>query len=159
MPLPIRDFAGVDQGPANVAGPQLAAGFFALARIHIGTGGMPNVSPVLPTGVAGHTPTGTPAVYGFPGLSATLIGTGLYDIRFPPTRLAAISAQVRAPSGVFLIPNVQRGPAYSGIARLHVGGIPATSPAAGTVPQNAPTGTVFELTFLVGPTSNAPVTF
>ena len=151
-----KDFDSTEQFPANVAGPQLAGGFFALARIIIGTGGMPIPQPRMGTGTA--TPTGFTAVQ-FAGFSATFIGTGTYDIRHPTARLMGIQAQVRAASDNYFVANVIRENTHpgSGIARLQIGQPPVAGGQIKSV--NAPSGTMIELLFTGSSKTTAPLAF
>jgi hypothetical protein len=115
--------------------------------------------------------------YGFPGFSATLVGTGLYDCRFPST--AALGARIfphamgpeaKGPTGARLGPQgsgAQIGAAPGFAAHMsHVGGqsgfaflnvvSPFVSPSGAVGPTGArymfpPTGSSVNLQFLASP--------
>ncbi len=115
--------------------------------------------------------------YGFPGLTATLVGTGLYAIGFPATVAAgmriyphAMGPEPKGPTGAFLGPQGSGGYAGSvpgfNVHMSHVGGqsgtalLSTTSPLVnpsgavgptGTTRIFPPTGSVVNLQFLASP--------
>jgi hypothetical protein len=115
--------------------------------------------------------------YGFPGISATLIGTGVYDIRYPVAAERgvriyphAMPPELKGPTGALLPPAGSGGVPDFGVHMSHVGaqsgwarlnttsnkltasgaiaGVPSGSPSQ---PINPPTGAVINLQFLVSP--------
>lgn len=114
--------------------------------------------------------------YGFPGLSATLVATGLYDIRYP--QAAALGVRIyphamgpegKGPTGALIGP---QGSGFQGalpgfnVHMSHVSGpsgsalLNTTSPLVnpsgavgptGTTPIRPPTGSIVNLQFLVSP--------
>ena len=109
--------------------------------------------------------------YGFPGISATLIGTGLYDIRFPvaaergvriypeavPGAVSGTAVPPTVPTGA--LPqfgvNMHRVSGQSGSAYLSTTTVSPTPSAVGAATGlrhiNAPTNSVINLQFLVSP--------
>ena len=153
----------VDQFPANMAGTLGQHSFLSLARIHIGTGGLPVPTRNFATGV----PTGLRTVYGFDGLGATLVGTGLYELSHPPANIASVFPQFVGMSGHAgqLTPQWSPGNSASGVARIQatrsfVGGTGAplapsptggANPSGFNMPFNPPSGTRFDVLFFVNP--------
>ena len=116
--------------------------------------------------------------YGFPGLSATLVGTGLYDIRYPnaaPRGVRiyphAMGPEPKGPTGAFLGPqssgtsgatpgfnvNMSHIGSQSGSALLNVTS-PLVNPSGSVGPTGSrlmypPTGSIVQLQFLVSPIS------
>lgn len=115
--------------------------------------------------------------YGFPGFSATLVGTGLIDIRYPVAvergvRIYphAMPATPRGPTGAQLPANGSGGVVQFDMNMSHVGGqsgsallntttsrqvasgFPGTTPSGAVIqPVNPPTGSIINLQFLVSP--------
>lgn len=145
--MPLTDFSSlVQQSPLNSAGLLYEGGMRAIGRIHLtGSGGL----------------VGT--AYGFPGFSATLIATGIYDIRTPPVRAWSVNPVISTPTGGHNFDvRMERGVgtainrtyAPSGIGRLVVLNGPVSLGASGTnggsgtrLPANPPSGTVVDLQF------------
>jgi hypothetical protein len=126
---------------------------FGVLKIHTGTGGMVGPGRVI---ASGGTQTGVPAVYGMPGCSVTMIGTGLYDIRHPPIQMLTVIPTVSAPSGQFWAANIEKQPSggtASGIMRLNVGRN-AGPGASGIQPAAPPSGVRFDLVFFAHPTNS-----
>lgn len=151
--MPITDFDSlVAQYPANAGGLLGPGSFRVLGRIHFGgaSGGL----------------VGT--AYGFPGFSATYVGTGAYDIRTPPARMWSVNPVISTATGRHSYDarmergvgtSVTRTYAPSGIARLVILNGPVATSASGTsmgsgtrTPANPPSGTVVDLQFDVYPT-------
>ena len=98
--------------------------------------------------------------YGFPGLSATLVGTGLYDIRYPTVAQRGmriypmpVGPEPKGPTGALIGPQgsgfVLTTPGFE--ARLsHVGGQSGSALLNITSPLFNPSGAV-------GPTGSRPV--
>lgn len=150
MPQP-TDFASlINQQPLNSAGLLGASAFRVAGRIHFtGSGGM----------------VGT--AYGFPGFSATLVGTGVVDVRTPPTRMWTVNPVISTATGFHSYDarmergvgtSVSRTYAPSGMARLVILNGPIATSGSGTsqgsgtrVHANPPSGTVVDLLFDVYP--------
>lgn len=129
-------FAEVAQFPLNVAGSRGEGAFLGLERMFF-------------QGQTGLVST----MYGIPGVSATRIATGTYQIAHPPAIAADIIPSVQAPSGMYFQANVSSHTARSGIAILQF-----FQEAAGTLVSsgygpliNPPTGTQVKLLFFVSP--------
>ncbi len=144
----------VGQYPANGGGTLGQNLILSTASVHIGTGGLPVPTRNFATGVA----TGLRTVYGFEGLGATLVGTGLYEITHPPANIARVFPQYVGPSGHFgnVAPQWSPGNSASGVVRLQVTtqnsntGMAAPSGAM-RYPFNPPSGTRLDLLFFVNP--------
>ena len=162
MPTQNPDFASVTpQFPLNSAGAFGPNALIAQGRFYTASGGMVGLGQVSPSGV----PTGikNAGPQGWPGMGATLVGTGRYNIMHPPATVVSLGADIATPSGVFLMANQFRGsasgfsgdatlpgfPAQTGITQLQVfGGVPTGN----MQPVNPPTGTRFDLRLTVAPT-------
>lgn len=147
----------VGQYPANAAGTLGQNAMLALGRLHIGTGGMPVPTRNFATGI----PTGLRTVYGFEGLGATLLGTGLYELQHPPANIAAVIPQYVGLSGMAgnLTPQWSPGNSASGVVRIQAtrqfsSGSGATPPSGFAAPFNPPSGTRFDVLFYVNPTND-----
>jgi hypothetical protein len=94
-------------------------------------------------------------MYGVPGVSATRLSTGVYQIAHPPSVGADIIPAVQAPSGMFFQANITKHTAKSGIAELHFFQEAANTGAPSGFGQfiNPPTGTQVKLLFFVSPYS------
>ena len=154
-----QDFGSrVRQQPLNSAGFLGEHSAMALARIHIGTGGLPVPTRTNPTGV----PTGLRTVYGFDGLGATLVGTGLYEITHPPVNVMSVFPQYVGPSGhtANLTPQWSPGNSASGVVRIQATtfntptGTANPPSGASRIPFNPPSGTRFDLLFFANPTND-----
>lgn len=145
------DFSSVSyQGPLNAGGLMGPNSQRIVGRIHFsGSGGM----------------VGT--AYGFPNFSATLVGTGIVDVRTPVSAMWSVNPVISTATGQHgfdarmergVGTSVDRTYAPSGIARLVILS-PASRGASGTnqgsgmrPPGNPPSGTVVDLQFDVFPT-------
>lgn len=144
MPVPTQiGFNNTPQTPMNAAGVFGQRPFEALASFQVGTGGMPSVGRIIPSG--GGQPTGIPAIAGFPGFAATLVGPGTYDITFPPFQNGTINPIMAHPSGGAMSAQFMynRGDTGSGVAKL----VTRTGSGVGA----APSGTRIDLQFYVSP--------
>lgn len=145
----------VGQYPANMAGTLGQNSFLALARVHIGTGGLPVPTRNFATGIA----TGLRTVYGFEGLGATLVGTGTYELSHAPANIAAVFPQYVGPSGTQanITPQWSVGNSASGVVRLQVtkpfvgASGPNNAPSGFTTPFNVASGSRFDVLFYVNP--------
>lgn len=148
----------VGQYPANMAGTLGQNAFLATASVHIGTGGLPVPTRNMATGI----PTGLRTVYGFEGLGATLVGTGLYEIQHPPANIARVFPQYVGPSGAgaLLTPQWSPGNSASGVVRIQaqspvvgsgIAGAQVPSGALGYRPVMLPSGSRLDLLFFVNP--------
>lgn len=153
--MPAPNISGLGQYPFNSAGTLGQHAAWAVGKIHIGTGGMPQPGRFT---ASGGTVTGVPAVYGFPGFTATFLGSGTYDIRHPPCQVVSVIPAVSAPSGQFFAANVLKTPSggsASGIMTLQV---QRTGPTGGFTSPLPPSGTRFDLHFLFSPTNDQGLT-
>lgn len=149
--MPTPNISGLGQYPANSGGVLGPNEVHALAKIHIGTGGMPGTGRVV---ASGGTITGIPAVYGFPGFTATYIGSGTYDIRHPPCQIVSVIPSISAPSGQFFGANVLKTPSggsASGILTLQTA---RTANPSGFASAVLPSGTRIDLHFWFSPTND-----
>lgn len=160
--MPNPDFgSNVGEYPLNSGGTLGQHSVGALARIHIGTGGLPVPTRTNPTGI----PTGLRTVYGFNGLGATLVGTGLYELTHPPANIAAVFPQYVGLSGHGgqLTPQWSPGNSASGVVRIQAfqagvnTGMAAPSGAL-RQPFNPPSGTRFDVLFWVNPRNDQGLT-
>lgn len=166
------DFASVvPQFPLNAGGIFGQNGILSYGRFYTGSGGLPAVGQIIgPTGIA--TGIKNNAVAGWPGIGATLVGTGRYNIMHPPATIVSLDAKAATPSGVSLNVNefhgvatgfagTQPGPggglAGTGITQIQVFG----GNAGGTGAQqltNPPTGTRFDLLLYTAPNNTQGLT-
>lgn len=145
------------QSPPRAAGTLGQNAVLALSRIHIGTGGLPVPTQNLATGIA----TGLRTVYGFEGLGATWVSTGLYELSHPPANIMSVFPQFVGQSGHAgnLTPQSSAGNSASGVVRIQatrpwVGGTGAplqpsatggANPSGFFMPFNPPSGTRFDV--------------
>lgn len=108
-------FGEKPQGPANFFFPKGENGAYGVQVFNVIGSGIFGQKTVPPTGV----PTGVGSG-GVPDVSATLLATGLYDIRFPPTRSVDISACVSSSSGYNFAAYVNNVSGPSGSAQLEI---------------------------------------
>jgi hypothetical protein len=152
----------VAQFPANGGGTLGQNLILATASIHIGTGGLPVPTRNFATGIA----TGLNTVYGFEGLTATLVGTGLYEIGHPPANIARVFPQYVGPSGASaeITPQRSAGNSASGVVRLQVTkpGVgasgPNNAPSGFQTPVNVASGSRFDLLFFINPRNDQGIT-
>lgn len=157
---PTPDFySAVPQFPLNGAGVLGQNGVLAYGRFYTASGGMVGLGQVSPSGVATGIKNAAPA--GWPGIGATLVGTGRYNVMHPPATIVSLDAKIAAPSGRMFTTNQFHGVAtgFSGDATLP--GFPAATgitqiqvfetPTGGAQLANPPTGSRFDLFLYVAP--------
>jgi len=157
---PAPDFSSVvPQFPLNGAGVLGQNAMLAYGRFYTATGGSVGLGQVSPSGVATGIKNAAPA--GWPGIGATLVGTGRYNVMHPPGTVVSLDAKIATPSGVSFTVNQFRGvasgfsgdatlpgfPAATGITQLQV----FSSPSGGQQLANPPTGSRFDLFLYVAP--------
>lgn len=129
------------QYPLNVIGPKGQKAFLGMETVFFeGT-----------TGLVG-------TAYGIPGVTATRIATGSYDLIYPPTREVRIIPGLQAPTGMHYTVNISDVFPFSGkakiqIARMGGGSVPSgsTTPTMMSQPHNPVSGTMLNLQFFVSP--------
>ena len=124
------------QYPLNAFGTLGQNAAFGTVSVHVGTGGIVVPTQNMATGI----PTGLRTVYGGGnGFGATLIGTGLYEIKHPPANILRVFPQYVGPSGAgaLLTPQRSEGNSASGVVRIQ-----AQTPLipTGTTGANAASG-------------------
>lgn len=97
---------------------------------------------------------------GIPGVTATLTGTGVYSLRFPPTKSVDISAQVYSSSGYQFNAAINNLSGPSGSAQLEItrqigSGAITTPSGQGFIP----TGSVVALSFFAAPNNDGVILF
>ena len=143
--MPIDNLSSFNQYPLNVVGPKGQGAFVGSARIFF-------------TGATGNVAT----FYGIPGLSATRVRTGIYNLQYPPTKEVTIYPALQGPTGINYNLSIANVNSFSGTSELHVtrmGAAPQTSASgadATTVsltirPQNPASGTRVNLLFFCSP--------
>jgi hypothetical protein len=149
--MPTPDFSSVAyQGPLNAGGLMGPNSQRVVGRIHFSGSGM----------------VGT--AYGFPNFSATLVGTGIVDVRTPVSAMWSVNPVISTATGQHgfdarmergVGTSVDRTYAPSGIARLvmlapaiGMGGSGTYQASGSRRPANPPSGTVVDLQFDVFPT-------
>ena len=159
--MPTPDFSSVTpQFPFNAAGVLGQNLISAPGRLFIASGGMPAVGPIIgPTGIS--TGAKNNAVAGWPGIGATLVGTGRYNIMHPPATIVTVRGDVSTPSGVIPhtikqvrnLPSGTTNPA-TGITQIEVW----ATPPGGTQLVNPPTGARFDLELRAFPNNTQGLT-
>ena len=160
--MPAPDFASVvPQFPLNAGGVFGQNGILSYGRFYTASGGMVGLGQVSPSGVATGIKQAGPA--GWPGIGATLVATGRYNVMHPPATIVSLNPVVATPSGVYMSANQVRDfatgfvgdstvagrPAATGITQIQVFG---GTPTGGTSPLiNPPTGTRFDLWLMTAP--------
>ncbi len=104
------------------------------------------------TGVTGLVAT----TYGAPGVVATRVSTGLYNLVFPPAPSVDIIPGIQGPTGTQYAVNIQNVNPGSGTAQVAVNWFQPVPSAAGTpslriAPYNPASGTVLNLLWFVAP--------
>lgn len=154
------------QGPLNALFPK---GQMAALGVHnlrvIGSGIFGNRTQAIQTATGLLRPTGVDSG-GIPGVSATYVSTGLFSIRFPPTKSVDISAVVSSSSGYNFDAYVNNQSGPSGSAQLEI--VRAAAAAGGPSGLNLiqasgfrgflPTGTQVKLSFFAAPITDGTVT-
>ncbi len=159
------DFSSVSpQYPLNAAGSFGPNAILSYGRFYTASGGLVGLGQVSPSGVATGIKNAGPA--GWPGMGATLVGTGRYNVIHPPATVLALAPLVSAPSGQGMYANTfhgvatgfsgdQSGPgalAATGITQIQVFQPPNASGLSAAM-VNPPTGTRFDLLLYVAPTN------
>ena len=157
------------QFPLNTAGTFGPNGMLVYGRFFTASGGMVAVSPMVgPTGIATGIKNAAPA--GWPGMGATLVGTGRYNIMHPPATVLALNPVAATPSGVEVrvspVHDMGTGyagtttkpgfPAATGITQIQCFATPFGT--GGTQHINPPTGTRLDLFMYVGPAPQSGLT-
>ncbi len=157
------DFASVvPQFPLNGGGLFGQNGIMSYGRFYTASGGMVGLGQSFASGIATGIKNAGPA--GWPGIGATLVGTGRYNVMHPPATIVSLNPSVATPSGVGLVVNQVRGPAtgfasnsQTGITQLQVLGVSTGIPGL-LQPQNPPTGTRFDLWLYTAPNNTSGFT-
>jgi hypothetical protein len=167
--MPTPDFASVTpQFNLNSGGPFGQNGVLTYGRFYTASGGMVGLGQVSPSGIATGIKNAGPQ--GWPGIGATLVATGRYNVMHPPSTVLAMFPQVSSASGVYMsvasVRDMATGfvgdasipgrPAATGITQIQVfGGTPtgSTSPLI-----NPPTGTRFDLLLFTSPNNSSGLT-
>lgn len=160
-------FGESPQGPFNAFFPKGENSAFGVHQLRaIGSGAFGNRTPAFQafqsgasTGLVQATGVGSGGV---PGVSATLLATGLYDIRFPPTKSVDINAQVYSSSGYAFHAAINNLNGVSGSAQLQLRRIPDS--ASGVITSASglgflPTGSVVALSFFAAPNNDGVILF
>lgn len=153
-----------EQGPLNSIFPRGQQAAFGVHTLRgIGSGLFANRTPAIQTATGLLVPTGADSG-GIPGVSATYVSTGLFQIRFPPTRSVDINAVVSSSSGYNYQAHVNNQSGPSGSAQLELvrmptsAGGPSGVPIPGALGAFFPTGTQVKLSFFVAPITDGTVT-
>jgi hypothetical protein len=158
-------FGETPQGPFNTFFPKGQNASFGVHQLRaIGSGIFGNRTPAFmafqsgaSTGLVVATGVGSGGV---PGVSATLLATGIYDIRFPPTKSVDINAQVYSSSGYRFSASINNLSGPSGSAQLE---LVRQQPTGGTAQPSGqgflPTGSVVALSFFAAPVTDGITTF
>ncbi len=159
----------VPQFPLNAGGTFGQNGIMSYGRFFTGSGGMVGVGQTIgPTGVA--TGIKQAGVAGWPGIGATLVGTGRYNIMHPVSTVVALNPVAATPSGVevrvspvhdmgsgYAGTSVKPGfPAPTGITQIQCFATPFGT--GGTQLINPPTGTRFDLFLYTAPNNTQGLT-
>lgn len=157
-------FGEKSQGPLNAFFPKGENAAFGVHRLNaIGSGIFGTRSPAfmsLQSGVStGFVQATGIASGGVPDVSATYLATGVYDIRFPPTKSVDINAQVYSSSGMRFAASIQNINGVSGSCQLEItrllpspSGVGAITTASGL--GYLPTGSTVALSFFAAPNSD-----
>ena len=155
-------FGQSNQGPANFFFPKGENGVFGVHVLQVVGSGIFGNRNVPPTGL----PTGFGSG-GVPDVSATYLGTGIFDLRFPVTNHVDISPTVSSQSGYLFHAQANDVSGPSGSAQLQITrlGTPGGAPS-GYSPLQAsgfggflPTGTRVMLSFFAAPNRNGLTEF
>lgn len=160
-------FGETPQGPANFFFPKGENAAFGVHQLRaIGSGLFGNRTPAFmafqsgaSTGLVQATGVGSGGV---PGVTATLLATGVYDIRFPPTKSVDINAQVYSSSGYAFHAAINNLNGPSGSAQLELRRVPNT--ASGVITSASglgflPTGSTVALSFFACPNNDGVILF
>ena len=141
MPNPPDNFASKGQYPLNAVGPKGQNAFVGSAQMFF-------------TGSTGLIAT----FFGVPGVSATRVRTGIYNLQYPLTKEVSIYPALQGPTGAAYNLNIVNVQPFSGTAELHVSQVIApqiasgsNNPSATVQLQNPISGTRANLLFFVSP--------
>lgn len=165
------DLASVTpQFPLNAGGIFGQNGILLYGRFYTGSGGLPAIGQVIgPTGIATGIKNNAPA--GWPGIGATLVGTGRYNVMHPVSTVVALKADAVTPSGLGLVVNTVRNvgtgiinanvagqPAATGITQIQVFGAAGGGASGALQHVNPPTGVRFDLMLYAAPNNTQGLT-
>lgn len=171
MPNPTADFASqTPQFPLNAGGIFGQNGILTYGRFYTGSGGLPALGQITgPTGIS--TGIKNNAAAGWPGIGATLVGTGRYNIMHPPATVVALKADAVTPSGLGLVVNTVRNVgtgiinatvpgqvAATGITQIQVFGAAGGGASGALQHVNPPTGVRFDLFLYTAPNNTQGLT-
>lgn len=151
-------FGQKPQGPANFFFPKGENGVFGVHKFNVIGSGIFGNRFVPPTGM----PTGVGSG-GVPEVTATYVATGVYDIRFPPTKEVDVSASVSSSSGYWFDAYVNNLSPISGSAQLEI--TRNSGPSGISVLQASgfrgfmPTGSAVRLSFFAAPCADGITAF
>ena len=169
--MPTADFASqTPQFPLNGGGVLGQNGILSYGRFYTASGGTVGLGQIQqnstsPTGPVGPTGIKNAGPAGWPGIGATLVGTGRYNVMHPPATIVSLNPTIATPSGVFLQANQVRDfatgfvgdstlpgrPAATGITQIQVFGANGGSGSGAAQLVNPPTGTRFDLWLYTAP--------
>lgn len=167
--MPAPDFASVvPQFPLNAGGVFGQNGILSYGRFYTASGGMVGLGQVSPSGVATGIKNAGPA--GWPGIGATLVGTGRYNVMHPPATIVSLQPIVAAPSGIQMTANQVRDiatgfvgdsslpgrPPATGITQIQV--FHGVATGGGGALANPPTGTRLDLWLMTAPNNTQGLT-
>ncbi len=163
-------FGESPQGPFNAFFPKGENAAFGVHNLNvIGSGIFGNRTPAAmayqsgaSTGLVPATGTGSGGV---PGLTATYVGTGIYSLRFPPTKSVNMIPAVSSQSGYNFQAVVNNLSPASGSAQLEITRVGAPG-ATGFNPIQAsgfggyiPTGSVVQVAVFASPANDGIILF
>lgn len=158
-------FGESPQGPANFFFPKGENGVFGVHQLRaIGSGIFGNRTPAAMAFQSGASTGLVPATGvgsgGVPGVSATLVSSGIYDLRFPPTKSVDINAQVYGSSGYRFAAALNNVSGPSGSAQLEITRLVPTGGVGVPSGQGyVPTGAVVALSFFAAPVADGISSF
>jgi len=163
----MASFGESPQGPFNAFFPKGENAVFGVHQFRaIGSGIFGNRTPPFmafqsgaSTGLVQATGVGSGGV---PDVSATLLATGVYDIRFPPTKSVDINAQVYSSSGYAFHCAINNLNGVSGSAQLELRRVLGS--ASGVITSASglgflPTGSTVALSFFAAPANDGVIMF
>lgn len=163
-------FGESPQGPFNAFFPKGENAVFGVHNLNvIGSGIFGNRTPAAMAFQSGASTGLVPATGvgsgGVPGVTATYVSTGIYSIRFPPTKSVNIAPFVSSSSGYnfqAVINNISpvSGSAQLEISRFNAPGQTGFNPIqASGFTGYLPTGSVVQLSFFASPASDGIATY
>ena len=161
----MSSFAEKPQGPLNAFFPKGENAAFGVHRFNaIGSGVFGQRTPAFMAFQSGASTGLVPATGiasgGVPDVSATLLATGIYDVRFPPTKSVDINAQVYSSSGYRFAAAIQNLNGVSGSCQVEVSRILSSPTQVITSASGLgfiPTGSTLALSFFACPNSDGLV--